>query len=382
MSGGKISVLTKFSRFNPFTSASSSANPSLSSSVADSPEASEDISEGIVTVPGVEKNFPIEDIPIVTDSDAGAGIKDMIQVKPVTSAADSVPSFLTSTCSSPESGSNPGCDTREFDHMYSAASQSEPGELMAEVVHLREMLVSQLDLIQQQSETILSKEKQLKQLREENSLLMSRLSRMERRCRGGEPELGERRQSGVNETGGNKRDRDSFPASENIAKKKKVEDISLLEQNTSVVKESLDTYGLSCDDELTDEFMSDMLSVGSRPDTPASIVSADLNKPDTNNKPSKKKKLSLDAKRKSLGTKSNSDTTSGDKHSKMKKHKAPTLIEKPKPPQPVHHPVHETKSHYFVGCLNDLLPNVDDHLEVSSLQRGVEVCRKKILKLF
>ena len=43
---------------------------------------------------------------------------------------------------------------------------------MAENVHLKEMLVSQLDLIQLQSKTILSKDKQLKQLREEKIIYL------------------------------------------------------------------------------------------------------------------------------------------------------------------------------------------------------------------
>ena len=41
-------------------------------------------------------------------------------------------------------------DTRDFDHMYASLSKVDPNVLMAENVHLREMLVSQLDLIQQQ----------------------------------------------------------------------------------------------------------------------------------------------------------------------------------------------------------------------------------------
>ena len=37
-------------------------------------------------------------------------------------------------------------------------------------------------------------------------------------------------------------------------------------------------------------------------------------------------------------------------------------------------PAQETQSLYYVGCRNDVLPNVDDHLdEVAALQRGVEV---------
>ena len=51
-------------------------------------------------------------------------------------------------------------------------------------MHLKDLLVSQLGLIQQQSETILSYDKQLKTLRIENEHLRQRLERMERRVRG------------------------------------------------------------------------------------------------------------------------------------------------------------------------------------------------------
>ena len=93
----------------------------------------------------------IQDCPIVTDG-------DMHYMKTLTPAV--APSYLTtSTCSSPDTSSldTRHVSTRDFDHMYASLTKTDPSSVMAENVHLREMLVSQLDLIQQQSETILSK---------------------------------------------------------------------------------------------------------------------------------------------------------------------------------------------------------------------------------
>ena len=54
------------------------------------------------------------------------------------------------------------------------------------------MLMAHLDIIQQQGETILSKDKLLKSLREDNNLLKQKLDRMTRRLRPGEEEGGKR----------------------------------------------------------------------------------------------------------------------------------------------------------------------------------------------
>ena len=142
MSGGKISLVTRIPRLlNPFSSETSSL-----STIADSPEASEE-PEGLVTLPGTETDFQIKDIPIVREGE------DMLYMKTVTPSVNIVPSYLTSTCSSPDTSSlETTCPptAREFDHMYASLSKADTNVLMAENVHLREMLVSQLDLIQQQ----------------------------------------------------------------------------------------------------------------------------------------------------------------------------------------------------------------------------------------
>ena len=146
MSGGKYSVVTTIPRLlNPFSSSKKQLKPS---SLVDSPEASEE-PEGLVSVPGSETDFQIKDIPIVTGLESDT--EDMPYMKPISPECE--PSYLASTCSSPDTASlETACppDTRDFDHMYASLSKVDPNVLMAENVHLREMLVSQLDLIQQQ----------------------------------------------------------------------------------------------------------------------------------------------------------------------------------------------------------------------------------------
>ena len=85
--------------------------------------------------------------------------------------------------------------------MYSQ-SHSPTNAIIAENKHLKGMLMAHLDIIQQQSETILSKDKLLKSLREESSLLRQKLSRMTRRLRPGEDGGGGRRVAGSGRRGG------------------------------------------------------------------------------------------------------------------------------------------------------------------------------------
>ena len=354
MSGGKYSVVTTIPRLlNPFSSNKKQLN---SSSLVDSPEASEE-PEGLVSVPGAETDFQIQDIPIVTGLESDEDMPYMKSISP-----ECVPSFLTSTCSSPDTASlETACppDSRDFDHMYASLSKVDPNLLMEENVHLREMLVSQLDLIQQQAETILSKDKQLKQLKEENGLLVQRLSRMERRVRG---EQGQ----GLSQGGQNKRTREvnqPAPAQPPVKKKKVEEKISW----------SLDRFKASeevggREDELMDEIMaeSEHSGVMSRPDTPASVASNDTCRSDQTKKGrGKGKKKSLDQKRKSLPASTAKLEHTTERESRNKKLKAgsadcPRFL--------------ETESLYYVGCRNEVLPNPEDKLDdVGVLQRGVEV---------
>ena len=110
-----------------------------------------------------------------------------------------------SSCSSPETATsleaNPSCPATDRDHMYSQ-SHSPTSAIIAENKHLKGMLMAHLDIIQQQSETILSKDKLLKSLREETGLLRQKLSRMTRRLRPGEEGGGGRRVAGSGRRGG------------------------------------------------------------------------------------------------------------------------------------------------------------------------------------
>ena len=85
--------------------------------------------------------------------------------------------------------------------MYSQ-SHSPTSAIIAENKHLKGMLMAHLDIIQQQSETILSKDKLLKSLREETGLLRQKLLRMTRRLRPGEEGGGGRRVAGSGRRGG------------------------------------------------------------------------------------------------------------------------------------------------------------------------------------
>ena len=306
MSGGNFSVVTQIKRV-----ISKLPNGGTSS------EAASEEAEGLVTLPGSgteTTQLEIRDIPVVRQEGEGMPC-----------------GYLASTCSSPDTGCSPSSVTRD---QMRGADKARVAAIMEENVHLREMLVSQLDLIQQQSETILSKDKQLRHLREENGLLVQRLSRMERRCRGdnGPSGSGTERKSSAS-TPGKKRGRDSDKSAvstESPVKKKKIEDASnLIEQQTSSVRGVVDTFGPR-DDELMDEIMGDIVSV-SRPDTPGSTASVDTAQSDTvsvtsgqQNKKYKKNSVA-DGKRKSLGGKGNNDGPS-DKEGKVKKLKSQASV--------------------------------------------------------
>ncbi|XP_037798328.1 male-specific lethal 1 homolog isoform X1 [Penaeus monodon] len=70
----------------------------------------------------------------------------------------------------------------EFDHMYIGCSDSKAsvGKDL-EVQHLKDLLLLHLDLIQQQAEQLVAKDKQIKILRDENENLRAKLDRIDRR---------------------------------------------------------------------------------------------------------------------------------------------------------------------------------------------------------
>eukprot|EP00088_Acartia_fossae_P002501 TRINITY_DN11014_c0_g1_i1.p1 TRINITY_DN11014_c0_g1~~TRINITY_DN11014_c0_g1_i1.p1 ORF type:complete len:656 (+),score=145.05 TRINITY_DN11014_c0_g1_i1:95-2062(+) len=104
-----------------------------------------------------------------------AAAPPVVVAKPI-SPNPSESSTCKTVCNSPDPGGE-------------ASTSHLDGILQLENQHLKDLLVSQLDLIQQQSETILSREKQLKDLRMENEHLRQRLERMERRVRGTDSSL-------------------------------------------------------------------------------------------------------------------------------------------------------------------------------------------------
>jgi len=361
-----------------------------------------------VSVPGSESDFQIKDIPIVTALDGGdGGDTSMLYMKPISPSVppsqDYYTTYLTSACSSPDTSSmEAACPptTRDFDHMYASLSRVDSSALMAENVHLKEMLVTQLDLIQQQSETILSRDKQLKLLRGENGLLLQKLARMERRVRG---EVGseERGQQGTSQGGQRKRSRERGEVEDKLVKRRKASSVE--REGVTVVGEDrvaawpgqersrpfseVKTFDHR-EDELTDEFIGDsehslasehilaseqvekVVEVA-RPDTPASVTSEDTTvKVETVPKLSKRpRKVTETGGRRSGVSKSHSPAV-GERQQGGKGRRS--KIQAGAAAEAVH--MLESQQLYYVGCKNDNLPCVDDQLtEVPSLQRGVEV---------
>lgn len=58
----------------------------------------------------------------------------------------------------------------DFDHMYASMAEHDSAAA-AEVRQLKELLLLHLDLIQQQSEQLVNKDKQLNNLRQENDMV-------------------------------------------------------------------------------------------------------------------------------------------------------------------------------------------------------------------
>jgi len=398
MSSTKFSVVSNFPRsFNHFPPPS---HQLASSSLVDSPEACTPLEgeelEGLVSVPGSESDFQIKDIPIVTALDGDESDAPSMQyMKPI---SPSVPptqeyytNYLTSACSSPDTSSmEAACPptTRDFDHMYASLSRVDTTALMAENVHLKEMLVTQLDLIQQQSETILSRDKQLKLMRDENTLLLQKLQRMERRVKG-EVVVEEK-------VVARKRSRDRSDIVDKLVKKRKA---SSERGGVTVVGEErivawpvhdrartlhetvTDTFDHR-DDELTDEFIGDSEhSLASehaekgneiaRPETPASVTSeeASVIKDEAKQRTAKRARKSTEtSSRKVGGTKSQSPAVT----EKQQKNRRSKVYQAASAPEVVQ--ILESQQLYYVGCKNDVLPCVEDQLtEVPALQRGVEV---------
>lgn len=81
-----------------------------------------------------------------------------------------------------ESSENKLAMAVELDHMYIGCSDSKASiEKDIEVQHLKNIILLHLDLIQQQADELLAKEKQIKNLRDENDNLRAKLERLDRR---------------------------------------------------------------------------------------------------------------------------------------------------------------------------------------------------------
>jgi len=129
--------------------------------------------------------------PTTVLSSSGGGTsrgssKCRLTAKPI-SPSPSESSACKTACSSPDLTSE-SVDHNSDSRLEHEWPRVDTCSLQLENQHLKELLVSQLDLMQQQSETILSREKELKDLRIENEHLRQRLERMERRVRGGDSE--------------------------------------------------------------------------------------------------------------------------------------------------------------------------------------------------
>lgn len=81
-----------------------------------------------------------------------------------------------------ESNENKLAMAVELDHMYIGCSDTKASlEKDIEVQHLKNIILLHLDLIQQQADQLLAKEKQIKNLRDENDNLRAKLERLDRR---------------------------------------------------------------------------------------------------------------------------------------------------------------------------------------------------------
>lgn len=261
---------------------------SAANALADSPdtaldEVDLDLAAGLVDIPGSESDIPLCDIPIeisgaesdipfrdipielrehpvITDMPLDIQGEDML-ISVCASPVGGMETVSTemyqspchkSNCSSPENSNvdssqqeQPGSGQplpwfqkkKEFDHMYASLGRNDNVYLI-ENLHMKEMLVCHLDLIQHQSGQIISRDKELKELRMEVLQLRQRLMRMERRVKDPEEQPANKPDPGGRSTPvltppksdskSKKRslDRSDKLSKENTSKKRKVEEES------------------------------------------------------------------------------------------------------------------------------------------------------------
>jgi len=124
-------------------------------------------------------------------SSSGIGSYPSLKAAASTIAATAAGAVTLTSCASPDNSSVENCSISakeqplpQFEQHHILTSL-DPLSMRAENRQLKELVVSQLDLIQQQSETILCRDRQLCSLRRENEQLRRRLERLELRVGAG-----------------------------------------------------------------------------------------------------------------------------------------------------------------------------------------------------
>jgi len=279
--------------------------------------------------------------------------------------------YIKSSCTTPDNSSvENNCSSKDIVHMLTSL---DPDQLREENLHLRELLISQLDLIQQQSETILSKDKQLKDLRMENENLHQRLERMQRRPARRDTDSPTRPRDKVAKDPRKRAVGDMAPEEQrgvvqNKRIKQEVDEYvepkelqQSQEELDSTIRVDMPEYAVI--DELRDEIYDDgddlfrkeeKKAIPSLPDsnivTPASEDVEDSEVAILPEKKVQKPKRERPKSRKNRKCSSAIMPYGGQADQAL-----------------------QTPYHYYIGCRNDIV-NVDDKLnEVAVLQRGVEV---------
>ena len=262
--------------------------------------------------------------------------------------------------------------------MYSQ-SHSPTSAIIAENKHLKGMLMAHLDIIQQQSETILSKDKLLKSLREETGLLRQKLSRMTRRLRPGEEGGGGRRVAGSGRRGGETKsegdekrgrkrelDRGSesaasigeerpskrqnrVPDPQEVIEEVREEDVGEESEDQSLPDTPLPEHRVTVDtvDELRDEFC-----MQTSPELPRAVVRRRIGEEDVEEEEDEDVRPPPGKGKAGVGRKKG--RTSLDKEGGKKGRSSlssSTIIPPPPPPPPV--PALTSSNLYYVGCRND-----------------------------
>jgi len=371
------------------------------------------------------RSQPTTILPSSGGGTSRGSVKCKLPAKPI-SPSPSESSACKTACSSPDLT----CDTRDnnstsrLDHEWPRVDTC---SLQLENQHLKDLLVSQLDLMQQQSETILSREKQLKDLRIENEHLRQRLERMERRVRGTDSESDKsvntstssstipkeptqvllanprkrihsssttesnspiipfkriKRESGASSQVTNRRSIDSHTTTSSsatvpLSKLSSKQQTSVLDTPTQASEYSKDKTNTDYVrfDELKDEIFeeSDVRFRISSEDINASASGSHDSASLTDNRSQQVTKKDHKQIRKSIQSQEVDNFS-------IKEEKLTEGSDKSGPPANTLVPLEplSTHYHYYIGCTNELINKDDKLTECAILQRGVEVPKFKI----